>query len=212
MELRKRMGSIALFAQGAALMAVAGVANALPIDGTVEEQRSDGYSVVHLGSNPGGQGNSNDWLWFDPSQSLNFDLTGGIVSLLGTQSFNLSSNNGANSVLEITGLSLDLNDPSDGFVGGTLDYTLDGTTTGTFSFFNDNHNALYNSSSFDGTNLEFYIWGGDANNSLGIDLGVSGVVAQPDPDPVPVPGSLALAGLGLMGLWRSRRAGNSKRR
>lgn len=211
MKLRTRMGAIALLAQGAALMTVAGTASALPIDGTVEEQRSDGYSVVHLGSNPGGQGNANDWLWFDPSQSLNFDLTGGIVSLLGTQSFNLSSNNGATSVLEITGLSLDLNDPSDGFIGGTLDYTLDGTTSGTFSFFNDNHNALYNSSSFDGTNLEFYIWGGDDNNDLGIDLGVSGVVAQPDPDPVPVPGSLALAGLGLMGLWRSRRAGNSKR-
>ncbi|MFK7977762.1 MAG: PEP-CTERM sorting domain-containing protein [Halioglobus sp.] len=210
MNTMTKYGAIAVL-QGAALLTVAGGANALPIDGTVEESRSDGYSVVHLGSNPGGQGNQNDWLWFDAGQSLNFDLTGGMVSLLGTQSFNLSSNNGASSVLDITALNLDLNDPADGFIGGTLDYVLDGTTTGTFSFFNDNHNALYNSSSFDGTNIEFYIWGGDAQNSLGIDLGVSGVVASPDPDPVPVPGSLALAGLGLMGLWRSRRSSRSTR-
>lgn len=205
-----KMGAIVAL-QGAALMTFVGSANALPIDGTVEEGRNEGYSVVHLGSNPGGQGNTNDWLWFDVGQSLNFDLTGGIVSLLGPQSFNLTSNNGANSVLDITGLSLDLNDPADGFIGGTLDYVLDGSTAGTFSFFNDNHNALYNSSSFDGTNIELYIWGGDAQNSLGIDLGVSGVVASPDPDPIPVPGSLALAGLGLMGLWRSRRADRSAR-
>lgn len=208
---KTRIGAAALLLQGAALFGFSAGAGALPIDGTVEEQRSDGYSVVHLGSNPGGQGNRNDWLWFDQGQSLNFDLTGGIVSLLGTQSFNLTSNNGANGVLDITGLSLDLNDASDGFLGGTLDYVLNGTTSGTFSFFNDNHNALYNSSSFDGTNLEFYLWGGDDNNSLGIDLGVSGVVASPDPDPVPAPGSLLLAGLGLAGLWRSRRRASLQR-
>jgi len=210
MKFRTRIGAVSLLVQGAAMLSFAGGANALPIDGTVEEERSDGYSVVHLGSNPGGQGNQNDWLWFDSGQSLNFDLTGGMISLLGTQNFNLSSNNGANSILSITGLSLDLNDVNDGFLGGTLDYVLDGTTSGTFSFFNDNHNALYNSSSFDGTNLEFYSWGGDDNNRLGIDLGVTGIVAQPDPDPVPAPGSLRLGGLGLSGLWRSRRTSGVK--
>lgn len=208
MESSKRGYAIGLVLATAGMLSFAGTASALPMDGTVEENRGDGYSVVHMGSNPGGQGNSNDWLWFNPGQSLNFDLTGDLVSLLGSQVFSLSSNNGANSLLEITSLdlNLDLGNPGDGFLGGTLSYVLDGSTNGTFEFFDDNHNALYNSASFDGTNFELYIWGGDDQNNLGIDLGLSGVVAGPDPDPIPVPGSMALAVLGLAGLWRSKRS------
>lgn len=187
-----------------ALLSVASTVSALPVDATINENRNDGYSVVHSGSNPGGTGNSNDWLWFNPGQSLALDVTNGLVSLLGAQSFDLTSNNGATASILITDLQIDLNDANDGFAGGYLDYALNGIT-GSFSFADANHNAIYNSGSFDGSSLAFYAWGGDQNNALGLDLGVTGLVVEPDPDPVPVPGTLALALAGLAGVWRSRR-------
>jgi hypothetical protein len=193
---------IGFFAKTLGLLTLAASVHALPIDATVDINANNGFSVLHMGSGPGGSGDRNDWLWFDSNQTLNFDLSGGLVTLLGTQSFNLVSNNGRNAVLQITGLNLDLNDVNDGFNSGTLDYTLDNTTNGTFSFANANHNSLYNSSSYDGTNMEFYVWGGDDRNDLGIDLGVSGTVVNPNPgpNPVPVPGTLALVLLALGGL------------
>jgi hypothetical protein len=99
-------------------------AQATPMLGEVVGDHSN-YSVIHNGSNPEGTGLSADWLWFDDNQLLMLDLDGGIVSLLGSQSFNLSSQNAANSLLEITDLDLDLNDGADGFLSGTMCYTLE---------------------------------------------------------------------------------------
>jgi len=193
---------LGFFAQTLAAMSLAAAVNATPIDATVEVE-SSGYSVIHMGATPGGApGTSADWLWFDDNQSLFLDLTGGIVSLIGTQSFTLESQNSQTATLEITALDLDLNDVTDGFSSGTLDYSLDGTS-GTFTFLNENYNSIFNSSSFDGTNLEFFIWGGDEENGIGIDLGVTGVIAPPSQ--VPVPSSLMLSVLAMGALVRSRR-------
>lgn len=192
----------------AALSTVGAVSHvhALFMDGTIDERRSDGYSVVQFGDDPDGEGNMNDWLWFNAGQGLQFDLTGGVVSLDGNQSFNLSSNNGASSVIQFSTLDLNLNDFSDGFLGGSLEYVLDDSTTGTFLFLNDNYNALLNSSSFDGTNIEIYAFGSDSQSNLSIVLGISAVVGiQPPLNTVPSSGSLALLAIGVFSLVLSRR-------
>lgn len=206
MKAASKYSAVGVLLQTVGMFSLAGTAAATPIDATVEVASGSGYSVVHWGDNPGGTGDSMQWLWFDSSQALSLDLTAGIVTLDGgSQSFSLTSGYGATGTLEITGLNLDLNDVSDGFAGGTLDYVLNGSTTGQFNFLNQNYNSIFNSSNFDGTNLDFTIWGGDGQNELGIDFGVSGVISPVDPDPVPVPGTLALAALGLLGLARTTR-------
>lgn len=186
-----------------ALTFISTKAYATPILGEVAGNGSN-YSVIHTGSNPGGSGQSSDWLWFDDNQALNLDLNNGFVSLLGTQTYNLSSQNGATSLLEITGLDLNLNDVTDGFLAGTLDYVLDGSTSGTFVFENINM-GVFNSASFDGTDLEIFAWGGDEQNGLGVDFAFTGTVGVLPPNAVPVPSTLILLGLGLAGLARRSR-------
>jgi hypothetical protein len=70
-----------------------------------------------------------------------------------------------------------------------------GTTTGTFTFGKINM-GVFNSSSFDGTDLEVFAWGVDGRNDLGIDFAFTGTVSTS------VPGTVILVLLGLAGIVR----------
>lgn len=176
-------------------------AHAIPVQGLVLS--GGNFSVVHNGATPSGSGNRNDWMWFDPGQAIVMDLTGSDLSLLGPQSFSVHDGNGNVSSILFTSLDLDFDDAADGFLGGTLNYVLGGSTAGTFTFLDLNYNSIFNTSEFDGSNLEFYVWGGDEQNNLGIDLGVTGLVSViSSGNSVPVPGSLSLLAIGLLGLRR----------
>lgn len=176
-------------------------AHAIPVQGTVLS--GGNFSVIHNGATPSGSGDPNGWMLFDPGQAIVMDLTGTDLSLPGPQSFTLHDGNGLMNTILITALSLDFNDPTDGFLGGSLSYVFD-ETPGTFTFLNQNYSDIFNTSSFDGSNLEFYVWGGDAQRNLGIDLGVSGLVSviSSDSGSVPVPGTFLLVALGLLSLRR----------
>ncbi len=178
-------------------LALASSANADLVVGEVIN--GSNYSLIHNGSQPSGWGDQDDWLRFDDGQSLTFDLSGGIVTLLDPHTFTLYSNNGAIGSLVITSLDLDLND-SDGFAGGTMGYILNGSIPGTFSFADDNYSSIFNTSTQTGNQLDLYIWGGDDKSDLGIDLAFTGLID--DGDEIPVPGTLLLLGLGLVALRR----------
>lgn len=184
-----------LFPIVAALGLMAANANAIPVIGTIES--ASNYSVVHTGSNPGGTQPIDEWFWFDENQLIALDYTGGLLTLAGPQSFSLSTHSGGAGDILITDMLLDLND-SDGFAGGFLSYVLNGQIAGSFSFANQHYGTSpFNSSSIENGVLSVYVWGGDQNNALGIDLGVSA--------PVPAPGTLLLIGLGGCGLLIGRR-------
>ena len=185
-----------------ALAMTAGSAQALPVAGTVENDNRM-FTVVHLGATPGGSGDRDEWLWFDDNQPLHAQLMGTDVSLSGPQSFSLTSNNGVGELL-ITRLELDLDDLTDGFFYGEMDYILTSSTNigalGTFVFKNENYNSIFNTSSFDGENLEFFLWGGDERNELGIDFAFRGEIE------VPVPGSALLMVIAIAALRSVRKS------
>lgn len=197
--LRKRYVPTIMVPALLALLFASVQAHAIPVQGTILS--GGNFSVVHTGATPGGSGDPNGWMWFDPGQAIVMDLNGNDLSLLGPQTFTLQDGNGLMSSILITALNLDFNDPADGFLGGTLSYVFD-ETPGTFTFLNENYNSIFNTSTFDGTNLDFYVWGGDAQRNLGIDLGVSGLVSVISNGNVPVPGTFLLLALGLLGLRR----------
>lgn len=168
---------------------------ATPVTATIE--LASNYSLIHPWGN--GNGSSSEWLWFDEGQTIDLDYNGGILILDGAQSFTLSDSNNATATIDILALIFDLNDGSDGFLGGMMAYMLDGTF-GAFVFNNSNYgSSVFNSSTWDWrTNmLNVYGWGGDAFNGLGIDFSISAKI--------PEPSGLALMVAGLLGFGVARR-------
>lgn len=183
---------VAMFASALGLLAIAGSAHATPITADIAN-----FSVLHLGSNPAGTGDTNDWWRFDAGQTLNLDLMGTQVELAGTQSFSMSTNNGLMGTLDLLSFSMDLDD-TDGFLGGSIDYILNGAA-GQFIFANQNYgSSFYNTSTMENGVFNLYIWGGDDHADLGLDLGLT---AQ-----VPEPGMLVLLLTGLAAFRLSRYA------
>ncbi|MFK8030421.1 MAG: PEP-CTERM sorting domain-containing protein [Gammaproteobacteria bacterium] len=176
----------------AGMMSFAVTTNAIPISADIMN-----FSVMHLGSNPAGTGSTDDWFNFDAGQSINLDLdlNANTLELIAPQSFSMSTNNGATDVLQLLGFSMDLND-SDGFLGGTINYIMNGNP-GQFLFADENYTTLYNTSSFENGVFSLAIWGGDEINDLGLDLGLT---AQ-----VPEPGVLVLMLTGLAAFRLSKR-------
>ena len=155
-------------------LSLSGAAHATPITADIAN-----FSVIHFGSNPAGTDAPADWLNFDMGQTLDldYDSTANLLSLIAPQSFSLSSDNGANEILDLLSFDMDLND-ADGFLGGSVDYSLGGTA-GTFSFTDDNYSSIYNTSSVSNGILSLYIWGGDVPNDLGLDMGITAQVPEP---------------------------------
>ncbi|MEM7081832.1 MAG: hypothetical protein AAF465_03795 [Pseudomonadota bacterium] len=179
------------WAAAMALLVALPSAHAVPITADIYN-----FSVVHLGSNPAGTGDQADWFRFDAGQTLDLDLTNNFLALLAPQSFTLTTDNGATGLLELLSFSMDLND-SDGFLGGSIDYVLNGAA-GQFLFSDSNYgSSVYNSSSVENGIFSLFIWGGDDANDLGLDLGIS---AQ-----IPEPGILVLMVTGLIALRLFRR-------
>lgn len=135
-------------------LSINAVAHATPITADIAS-----FSLIHSGSNPAGTGDEDDWLNFGGGQTidLDYDSMTNMLSLLAPQSFALSSVNGATAVMDLFSFDMDLND-TDGFLGGTVDYALDGVL-GTFSFTNDNYTSIYNTSSVSNGILSLSIWG-----------------------------------------------------
>lgn len=209
MRTRNTSKMLGLLAGTVGLLALTSAVHAVPIDSTIQNDGSM-FTVVHNGATPGGSGSHDDWYWFDDGQHLALDLTAGIITLTGTQLFTVNSVNNGPSTFEISVLNLDLNAP-DGFASGTMAYTLGGTTSGILSFSDNNYGSSpFNSSSFDGENLELYIWGGDSVNNLGLDFAIEGTTEVTPDTSVPIPGTLALFGFGLLGLSWSRRKEHSQ--
>ncbi len=183
------------------LFALATTVHAVPVNGLIESNAGQ-FSVVHTGANPSGSGDpSTDWYWFDDNQSFSFDLTGGIVSTNGLQSYQLYAGSGDTMTFDIVSLYMDTNG-SNGFAGGEMQYRIDGGNVRSFTFTDSQYgNSPFNSSSFDGMNFEAFVWGGDIGAELGIDFAFRGIMSQ-----IPEPTTLALFGLGLMGLLARRRA------
>jgi hypothetical protein len=173
-------------------LAFSGTAHAIPITADIAN-----FSLIHLGSNPSGTGDPDDWFNFDSGQTLDldFDTNASLLSLLGPQSFSMSTNNGALSTLDLLSFDMDLND-TDGFAGGEVSYFLD-SVAGTFIFSDANYNAIYNTSSISDGVLTLSIWGGDEINDLGLDMGLT---AQ-----VPEPGVLMLFLIGMVAMRYSMR-------
>ncbi len=195
MHRSKGSSTIGVAMAGALLLAATGTANAVPLTGTINT--GGNFSVVHTGANPGGTQPSTDWYWFDAGQQIALDLTDGILSAAGPQTFTLETPAGVSGTLLLTSLLLDL-DAGDGFAGGSLSYVLNGTTAGSFSFADLNYgNSVFNSSSIEDGVLTAYVWGGDAGNDLGIDLSISATV--------PEPGTLLLILPGMAAAWMARR-------
>lgn len=154
------------------------------------------YSLVRDGADPAPITDPDDWLYFDAGQSFTFDITGTDLTASGPQVYNLSSANGAMATFTLVSLMLDLSGPN-GLAGGSMSYQLDGVP-GTFTFVEQIYaGSVFNTSSFDGSEVTVFIWGGDPANSLSIDGGFGG-------SPVPVPGALVLfaSALGWLGLRR----------
>lgn len=158
---------------------------AKPVTGLVAN--SGNYSLVH----PMPTTSSAEWWRFDDGQTIDFDYANGIITTGATQTFSLY--NGADTgSLVITDLLFDLNG-ANGFASGHIDYVFNGTMSGTFSFIERTYgNSVFNSSTLENGVVSVYGWGGDASTELGIDFALTGTV--------PEPGTLALFGLGLLGL------------
>lgn len=186
-----RTSLVAMLASAIALTALAGSAHATLITADIAN-----FSVIHLGSNPAGTGDQDDWFRFDAGQTMDLDLTGTQLELLTPQTFSLSTNNGASGMLQLLGFSMDLND-ADGFLGGSISYLLNGAP-GAFLFANQNYgSSVYNTSNTTGGTFSLFIWGGNDDADLGLDLGLT---AQ-----VPEPGALVLLLTGLAAFRLSRR-------
>ncbi len=165
---------LVLMLGAAGTLSLTGAAQATPITADVA-----GFSLIHPGSNPAGTGDVDDWLNFDAGQTidLDYDSTSNLLSLAGAPIFTLSSANGASAVLVMNSFDMDLND-ADGFLGGSIDYTLNGDA-GTFTFTNNNYTSIYNTSSINNGMLSLYIWGGDDANDWGLDMGLHADVPEP---------------------------------
>lgn len=164
----------------------------------------DLYSLIHNSASPNGLASGqDDFLRWDPNQTITLDLSGGLLTVTSPQSFTLTSNNFDTANFTITALSLDLSGPN-GFAGGTLDYELSvisgpyTSATGTFTFDEALFgNSPFNTSTLVGSQLEIFGWGGDAHNDVGIDFGIKAVV--------PIPGAVLLLAPALLGLGFMRR-------
>lgn len=166
---------------------------------------SDGmWSLIHAGSTPASPLPPADHLRWDGGQTIIFDLTGTTLTATGPQTWSLTSYAGATGEFTLTSMTLDLDDPS-GFSSGTLDYSLVvdsgpmiGSYAGTFSFGTMSAAGTpFNSSGDSSGRFEFYLWGGDDANDLGIDIGVGEV-------PIPAPFLLLASCLMGMGFLRRR--------
>ena len=188
----------------------AGGALAAPI--TLDIDSGSNFSLVHQGSNPAGTGGSNNFLRFDPGQSLELELDGMLLSLFGSpQVLTLSSNNGATGIFNVLAFSATLDANSNtGLSGGSLTYDLMSNGNvgvngdivgGTFTFADQTYGGPFNSVSLENGTLSLALWGGDTVNDAGIDIVGSGSV--------PEPGTTALLSLGLAGLLATRRRGRS---
>ncbi|MDH3588435.1 MAG: PEP-CTERM sorting domain-containing protein [Gammaproteobacteria bacterium] len=180
------------------LTVMASVSQATPMLGTVGT--ANNYSLIHPGATPSGE--AGPWSWFEPGQQLSLIMADGFLTLDGAQSLQLmDSEELPIGSVTFEDMSLDLNDIEDGFAGGWIEYTL-GETWGVFKFADLTYSRYFNSSSWDGDVLNVYLWGGDPENNLGMDLKLSIERAA-----VPEPGIVALLLLGLAGmtLVRTRR-------
>ncbi|MBT8137131.1 MAG: VPLPA-CTERM sorting domain-containing protein [Gammaproteobacteria bacterium] len=195
-------------AAAAALLSLVAVnAGAATLIGTFLDDAA--WTLIHPGSGPGdSENNPNNWLRWDPGQQVIWDLTGNTLSAVGPQEFTLSNAKGSVGTFTLVSASFDLSG-ANGFAGGTLTYDLSvaggagpfGTvdiTGGTFTFAEASYGSTpFNSSTFDGTTLEMFAWGGDVDNGIGIDIGTGAVV--------PLPAPLLLFASGLLGLGALRR-------
>lgn len=184
-----------------ALLAAANVASAGTMRGALLTDNM--WSLIHAGSTPASSMPAPDHLRWDAGQMIQLERTGSMLTSIGGQTWALTSDNGHTGSITLNGMELNLDGPN-GFDSGWLDYTLtvyDGPMASIYDgrFMFEAMAAAgtpFNSSSTSSGRLEFYLWGGDAVNNLGVDIGV-GVV--------PIPAPLLLLGSSLFGLGLLRR-------
>ena len=158
---------------------------------------ADAWSLIHDSATPSAS-SPGDFLRWGTGETISLDLTGTTLTAIGTPSYTLGSTNGASATFTVQDLLLDLSGPS-----GTLAYSLDVTggpldgcspCVGTLTFAAETFGGPFNSFA----NNELFLWGGDTENDLGIDIGIQ---------VVPIPAPLLLFASGLFGLGFMRRRG-----
>lgn len=183
-----------------ALLTASGVTNAATMRGAWLNDNM--WSLIHAGSTPQASMPSSEHLRWDAGQHIMLERSGNMLMAGGSQTWALTSRSGHQGSFTLHDMELNLDGPQ-GFHSGWLDYTLTvvsgplaNTYSGTFMF-----EAMaaagvpFNSSGRASGNFELYLWGGDALNNIGIDIGVV----------VPLPAPLLLLGSSLLGLGFLRR-------
>lgn len=187
-----------------ALVLLGSNASALTLTGVVLDDTQ--WSLIHGGSGTNPTTDASDHLRWIAGQEIVFDLTGTTLSAAGPQVFMLMADNFVDfATFTLLSFTAELGN-SNGFVSGAMQYELtvdsgplasDSPYSGTFSF-GTMSAGPFNSSSTDNGVFSLFAWGGDTDNNIGIDIGISAVV------PVPAPLLLLLPSLLGLGLLRRR--------
>ena len=188
-----------------ALVLLGSNASALTLTGVFLDDTQ--WSLIHGGSGANPTTDPADHLRWLAGQEIVFDLTGTTLSAAGPQVFMLMADNFVDfATFTLLSFTADLGNSS-GFVSGEMDYELtvdsgplasDSPYSGTFSF-GTMSAGPFNSSMTDANGVfSLFAWGGDVDNNIGIDIGISAVV------PVPAPLLLLLPSLLGLGFLRRR--------